>query len=57
MEWFMWFTKFEHTQPLVLVILVVLFVGISYYVYGSGARGKRIESHKNMIFSDDDDKR
>lgn len=56
MDWFMWFTRFEHTQPLVLVILVVLFVGISYYVYGSSARGKRIESHKNMIFSDDDDK-
>lgn len=54
MEWFMWFTRFENTKPLALLIFFTVFCGILVYLYGSKKRGKRLESYKNMPFLDDD---
>jgi cbb3-type cytochrome oxidase subunit 3 len=54
MEWLMWFTRFENTKPLALLIFFVLFCGILFYVYGSKRRGDRLESYKNMPFLDED---
>ncbi|MEQ1622983.1 MAG: cbb3-type cytochrome c oxidase subunit 3 [Methylophilaceae bacterium] len=54
MEWFMWFTRFENTKPLALLIFFTVFCGILVYLFGSKKRGKRLESYKNMPFLDDD---
>jgi len=53
MEWLMWFTQFENTKPLALVIFFSVFCGILLYVYGSRKRGQRLESYKNMPFMDE----
>lgn len=53
MEWLLWFTKFENTKPLTLMIFFVVFCGILWYVFGSKARGERLESYKNMPFHED----
>lgn len=54
MEWLLWFTKFENTKPLSLVIFFVVFCGILVYVYGSRKRGKRLEEHKHIPLQDDE---
>lgn len=54
MGWLTWFSSYEHTKPLALVILFVTFVLILIYVYGNKKRGEVIESHKNIPFLDDD---
>ena len=53
MEWLMWFTQFENTKPLALVIFFTVFCGILLYVYGSRQRGGRLESYKHMPFLDE----
>ncbi|MFA7240658.1 MAG: cbb3-type cytochrome c oxidase subunit 3 [Sulfuricellaceae bacterium] len=53
MEWLMWFTKFENSKPLSLVIFFITFCGILWYVLGSKERGERLESHKHMPFHED----
>ncbi len=54
MEWLMWFTKFENTKPLALVIFFTVFCGILLYLYGSRSRGQRLEQHKHIPLLDDD---
>ena len=53
MEWLMWFTQFENTKPLALMIFFTLFCGILVYVFGSRNRSQRLESYKNMPFLDE----
>jgi cbb3-type cytochrome oxidase subunit 3 len=53
MEWLMWFTQFENTKPLALVIFFTTFCAILYYVFGSRQRGQRLESYKDMPFLDE----
>jgi len=57
MEWLMWFTQFENTKPLALVIFFTVFCGILYYTYGSRNRSDRLESYKNMPFQDENQDR
>ena len=57
MEWLMWFTQFENTKPLALVIFFTVFCGILLYVFGSKKRGDRLESYKNMPFLDENQDR
>jgi cbb3-type cytochrome oxidase subunit 3 len=54
MEWLYWFTNFENTKPLALVIFFTLFCGILFYVYGSRKRSERLESYKNIPLQDDE---
>ncbi len=54
MGWIYWFSSYEHTKPLALVILFVTFVLIVLYVYGDKKRGQKLESHRNIPFLDDD---
>ena len=56
MEWLLWFTKFENTKPLALLISFTVFCGILYYLYGSQDRGQRLEQHKNIPLQDEDNK-
>ncbi len=53
MEWLMWFTRFENTKPLALVIFFTVFCGILIYAFGSRKRGKRLESYRDIPFLDD----
>ena len=53
MELLMWFTKFENTKPLALVIFFTVFCLILVYLYGSRQRGEQLESHKNIPLHDD----
>lgn len=57
MEWLMWFTQFENTKPLALVIFFTVFCGILFYVYGSRGRSNRLESYKNMPLLDENQDR
>ncbi len=57
MEWLMWFTQFENTKPLALVIFFTVFCGILLYLFGSRRRGERLESYKNMPFLDENQDR
>jgi len=54
MEWLLWFTNYENTKPLALVIFFVLFCGIVFYVYGDKERGHELESYKNIPLQDDE---
>ena len=56
MEWLLWFTKFENTKPLSLVIFFTVFCGILLYLYGSSSRGNRLEEYKNIPLQDEDKK-
>jgi cbb3-type cytochrome oxidase subunit 3 len=53
MEWLMWFTRFENTKPLSLLIFFFTFCAILFYVFGSKKRSERLESYKNMPLQDD----
>jgi cbb3-type cytochrome oxidase subunit 3 len=55
MDWLLWFTRYENTKPLALVIFFTVFCGVLIYVYGSRKRGKRLEEHKNIPLLDDDE--
>ncbi|MCX7628481.1 MAG: cbb3-type cytochrome c oxidase subunit 3 [Methylophilaceae bacterium] len=49
----MWFTKFENTKPLALVIFFTVFCLILLYVFGDRKRGERLERHKHIPLQDD----
>ncbi len=55
MEWLMWFTKFENTKPLSLVIFFAVFCGIIFYLYGDKKRGSQLEDHASIPLQEDDD--
>jgi cbb3-type cytochrome oxidase subunit 3 len=54
MEWLLWFTRFENTKPLSLVIFFTVFCGVVFYLYGSKKRGKKLEDYKNIPLQDDE---
>jgi cbb3-type cytochrome oxidase subunit 3 len=54
MDWLLWFTKFENTKPLALVIFFAVFCGVVFYLYGNKRRGQELESFKNIPLQDDD---
>ncbi|HWT28916.1 MAG TPA: cbb3-type cytochrome c oxidase subunit 3 [Methylophilaceae bacterium] len=54
MEWLLWFTKFENTKPVSLVIFFVVFCGVLVYLYGNKKRGKQLEDYKNIPLRDDE---
>ncbi len=56
MEWLLWFTKFENTKPLALVIFFTVFCGVLLFLYGSRSRGQRLEEYKNIPLLDEDKK-
>lgn len=57
MEWLAWFTRFENTKPLALVIFFAVFCGVLVYLYGNRQRGDRLESYKNMPLQDENQDR
>lgn len=53
-EWLLWFTRFENSKIVALVLFFVAFCGILLYVYTGKQRGQRLESYKYMPLQDDD---
>ena len=54
MDWILWFTKFENTKPLALVIFFAVFCLVVFYLYGNKNRSEKLESYKNIPLQDDD---
>ena len=54
MDLLLWFTKFENTKPLALIIFFAVFCGVVFYLYGDKTRSKKLESFKNIPLQDDD---
>lgn len=54
MDWLLWFTKFENTKPLSLVIFFAVFCGVVFYLYGDKKRGTQLESFKSIPLQDDE---
>lgn len=54
-EFFAWFTQWENTKPLALVLFFITFVAIILYVYTGKSRSSRLESYKNIPLQDEDE--
>ena len=53
MEFLAWFTRFENTKPLSLVIFFLLFCGVLIYLFGNRERGRTLETHKHIPLLDE----
>ena len=53
-EWLLWFTRFENSKVVALVLFFVTFCGILFYVYTGKKRSQRLESYKYIPLQDDD---
>ncbi|MEZ0232124.1 MAG: cbb3-type cytochrome c oxidase subunit 3 [Methylophilaceae bacterium] len=53
MEFLLWFTKFENTKPLSLVIFFTMFCVVLVYLYGNKHRSQTLEAYKNIPLDDD----
>lgn len=52
-EWLLWFSRFENTKILALLLFFVTFCGILIYVYTGKKRSVRLESYKYIPLQDD----
>lgn len=52
-EWLHWLGTLSNAKAVLLVVLFSGFVGVIVYVYGSRARGRRLESYKYIPFMDE----
>ena len=53
-EWLLWFSRFENTKILALLLFFVTFCGILIYVYTGEQRSRRLESYKYIPLQDND---
>ena len=53
-EIFDWFMVLANAKIVSMLILMVTFISILIYVYGSKKRSKRFEEYRNIPFLDDD---
>ena len=53
-DWLLWFTKFENSKVVALLLFFVAFCGILLYVYTGKKRSQRLESYKYIPLQDDD---
>ncbi len=53
-EWLLWFTRFENSKVVALVLFFITFCGILLYVFTGKKRGQRLESYKYIPLQDDD---
>lgn len=53
-EWLLWFSRFENTKVLALLLFFFAFCGILIYVYTGKTRSRRLESYKYIPLQDDD---
>lgn len=53
-DWLLWFTRFENTKILALLLFFFAFCGILIYVYTGKNRARRLESYKYIPLQDDE---
>ena len=53
-EWLLWFTRFENSKVVALLLFFFTFCGILIYVYSGKKRSERLESYKYIPLRDDD---
>lgn len=53
-DWLLWFTRFENSKVVALVLFFASFCVVLLYVYTGKKRGKRLESYKYIPLQDDD---
>ena len=53
-EWLLWFTRFENSKVVALLLFFFTFCGILIYVYTGKKRSQRLESYKYIPLQDDD---
>jgi cbb3-type cytochrome oxidase subunit 3 len=53
-DWLLWFTRFENSKVLALLLFFVTFCGILIYVYTGKNRARRLESYKYIPLQDDE---
>ena len=54
-EWFLWFTRFENSKIVALLLFFFTFCGILIYVFTGKQRSRRLESYKYIPLQDDDE--
>lgn len=53
-DWLLWFTRFENSKVVALLLFFFTFCGILVYVYTGKKRSRRLESYKYIPLQDDD---
>ncbi len=53
-DWMLWFSRFENTKILALLLFFFTFCGILIYVYTGKKRATRLESYKYIPLQDDE---
>jgi len=53
-DWLLWFTRFENSKVLALLLFFVTFCGILIYIYTGKNRARRLESYKYIPLQDDE---
>ena len=51
-EWLLWFSRFENSKIVALLLFFFTFCGIIIYVYTGKKRSKRLESYKYIPLQD-----
>ncbi|MDT8386044.1 MAG: cbb3-type cytochrome c oxidase subunit 3 [Thiogranum sp.] len=54
-EWLLWFTHFENSKIVALLLFFSTFCGILIYVFTGKERSRRLESYKYMPLQEDDE--
>lgn len=57
MQFLDWFTHFENTKPLSLVIFFLLFCGVLIYLFGNRQRGETLETYKHIPLLDEQEEK
>lgn len=52
-DWLLWFTRFENSKIVALLIFFVTFCAILIYLYTGKQRSARLESYKYIPLNDD----
>ena len=53
-DWLLWFSRFENSKILALLLFFIAFCGILIYVYTGEKRSRRLESYKYIPLQDDE---
>ncbi|HHH43361.1 MAG TPA: cbb3-type cytochrome c oxidase subunit 3 [Gammaproteobacteria bacterium] len=53
-DWFLWFTRFENSKVVALLLFFTTFCAILVYLYTGRKRAERLESYKYIPLQDDE---
>ena len=52
-DWLLWFTRYENSKVVALLLFFSVFCGILIYLFSSRKRSARLESYKYIPLNDD----